>query len=144
MYEEINLESIDFSTTSTTYNNNYNNNNTEITLDTETTENTAANQPQSVAVTSDQITWLSHNSLLNCLFILTNKNQLFLYDCNSKNILKRVDLNSTDASKGKVTHNFLNKISNHFHLYLKLFRLRFCANLQHPGQVYSRLQSYNM
>lgn len=139
MYEEINLESIDFSTTSTTHNNN-----TEITLDTETTENTAANQPESVAVTSDQITWLSHNSLLNCLFILTNKNQLFLYDCNSKNILKRVDLNSTDASKGKVTLNFLNKISNHFHLFLKLFRLRLCTNLQHPGQVYSRLQSYTM
>lgn len=99
MYEEINLDSIYFSKTSTSHNNN---NNAEIT-DTETTDNTTASQPETVAVTSDQIAWLSHNSLLNCLFILTNKNQLFLYDCNSKSILKKVDLNSTEASKGKQT-----------------------------------------
>ena len=98
MYEEINLESIDLSTAHLT---------TALSTLNTTTDNSQTDNPnaQQEAPLADpiQITWLSHNSLLNCLFILTNQNQLVLYDCNSKNILKKVDLNSTEASKGK--HN---------------------------------------
>jgi hypothetical protein len=36
---------------------------------------------------------VSHNSVLNCLFLLTKENKLIVYDCNSFVILKEVDWN---------------------------------------------------
>ncbi len=36
---------------------------------------------------------VSHNSVLNCLFLLTKENKLIVYDCNSFAILKEVDWN---------------------------------------------------
>ncbi len=95
MYEEVNLKSIDLST------------------------NTSASDisPNTLATNADsdpcQITWLSHNSLLNCLFILTNRNQLILYDCNSKNILKKINLDETTTGKG-------NPAPTHTHTHLSI------------------------
>lgn len=34
---------------------------------------------------------VSHNSVLNCLFLLTKENRLVIYDCNSFNVLKEID-----------------------------------------------------
>ena len=36
---------------------------------------------------------VSHNSVLNCLFLLTKENKLIVYDCNSFATLKEVDWN---------------------------------------------------
>ena len=96
MYEEINLELTDF--TSVISRDNNETTTTTVQVETSTTDNN--NKSPESANTQQQITWLSHNSLLNCLFILTNRNQLILYDCNSKAILKQVDLNSSESCKG--------------------------------------------
>jgi hypothetical protein len=39
-----------------------------------------------------EIVDLSHNSALNCLFLLTNAKRLFVYDCNTHVLLKHIDL----------------------------------------------------
>ena len=39
----------------------------------------------------DSIVHISHNSILNCLFILTKSNKLVLYDCNSRMVLRTID-----------------------------------------------------
>lgn len=36
---------------------------------------------------------VSHNSVLNCLFLLTSNQKLIVYDLNSNKILKQVDWN---------------------------------------------------
>ena len=61
-----------------------------------------------------QITWISHNSLLNCLFILTSDNKLILYDCNSKILLKKVEF----ALEGSPQSNSTAAL---FLFYLKIF-----------------------
>lgn len=94
MYEEINLELTDFTSVISTEN---------VATAVQEVETTDITQSSSLSSSdTQQITWLSHNSLLNCLFILTNKNKLILYDCNSKAILKQVDLNSTEFNKGLI------------------------------------------
>lgn len=40
---------------------------------------------------SDTVVHVSHNSILNCLFILTKSNRLVLYDCNSRVVLRTID-----------------------------------------------------
>ena len=70
-----------------------------------------------------QITWISHNSLLNCLFILTSDNKLILYDCNSKILLKKVEF----AVEGSPQSNSLMFIS--FRKIL-LSNFKFCLELK--------------
>ena len=40
---------------------------------------------------ADPIVHISHNSILNCLFILTKSNRLILYDCHSRVVLRTID-----------------------------------------------------
>lgn len=48
---------------------------------------------------NEQITCVSHSSLLNCLFLITSDNKLVLYDCNSKTKTKYFDWNINNTSK---------------------------------------------
>jgi hypothetical protein len=41
--------------------------------------------------TRDKITYISHNNVLNCLFILTDDNKLIIYDCNTGTKLREID-----------------------------------------------------
>ncbi|CAF0910527.1 unnamed protein product [Brachionus calyciflorus] len=41
---------------------------------------------------TDSIRLVSHNSVLNCLFILTNDTKLYLFDCNTRTKLKEINL----------------------------------------------------
>lgn len=38
---------------------------------------------------------LSHNSVLNCLFLLTSDKKLILYDCNSRAAIREIDWNDS-------------------------------------------------
>jgi hypothetical protein len=48
-------------------------------------------------LTTTSYTNLSHNSVLNCLFLLTSDKKLVLFDCNSRSKLKEVDWNESLA-----------------------------------------------
>ncbi len=39
----------------------------------------------------------AHNSVLNCLLLLTNQRRLLIYDCNTQTLLKQVDWRDTDT-----------------------------------------------
>jgi hypothetical protein len=57
----------------------------ELNLDLNTTTTTSS---------ENQIfSYASYNSVLNCLFLLTNDNKLILFDCNSRLSLKLIDWN---------------------------------------------------
>lgn len=58
-------------------------------------------------LTTTSYTNLSHNSVLNCLFLLTSDKKLVLFDCNSRSKLKEVDWNESLAesnNKSKYIH----------------------------------------
>jgi hypothetical protein len=43
--------------------------------------------------TDKLIKTVSHNSVLNCLLLLTNSNQLYIYDCNTRSYLTKINWN---------------------------------------------------
>ena len=59
---------------------------------------------------NEQISCVSHNSLLNCLFVITSENKLILYDCNSKTRIKYFDWNKTLEKNSKLNFFFLLKL----------------------------------
>lgn len=51
-------------------------------------------------ISQESIRFVSHNSVLNCLFILTNDCQLHLFDCNTRKKLKQINFsNKIDLEK---------------------------------------------
>ncbi len=60
---------------------------------------------------NEQISCVSHNSLLNCLFVITSENKLILYDCNSKTRIKSFDWNKTLEKNSKLKLFLLLKLN---------------------------------
>ena len=50
---------------------------------------------------ASKITSISHNNVLNCLFILTDENKLILYDCNTGSKLKTINWLELNNSQSK-------------------------------------------
>ena len=51
--------------------------------------------------TDKLIKTVSHNSVLNCLLLLTNSNQLYIYDCNTRSYLTKINWNVLSSSTTK-------------------------------------------
>ena len=64
-----------------------------------------------------KFSYASYNSVLNCLFLLTNDNKLILFDCNSRLSLKLVDWNHFQLESNIIFRYFLH-IQNLKLLYL--------------------------
>jgi hypothetical protein len=54
-----------------------------------------------------KFSYASYNSVLNCLFLLTNDNKLILFDCNSRLSLKLVDWNHFQLESNIIFRYFL-------------------------------------
>ena len=53
---------------------------------------------------------VSHNSVLNCLLILTKSNSLYVYDCNTRSFLTRVSWNVLQQQQGDDNHKLASSL----------------------------------
>jgi hypothetical protein len=73
----------------------------ELTTTTTVTATGAASPP----CPSSRIQHISHNNVLNCLFILTDDNRLLLFDCNTGAKLKQINWRELNNSQSKFCFN---------------------------------------
>jgi hypothetical protein len=46
-----------------------------------------------ISFLNNEIKYVSHNQVLNCLLLITKSNNLFIYDCNTRSYLTRISWN---------------------------------------------------
>lgn len=99
MYEELKLQITNEKTTTI---NNY----TKNIEDDETIAAAAA-----VVANEQQIKCITHNSVLNCLLILTKSNKLYVYDCNTRSYLTKISWNCLTQGAQTLENNNNNRVS---------------------------------